>query len=222
MRLLWRGGVMEYKYYLFDLDGTLTDPGIGITNSVMYALEKFNIHVSDRKELYPFIGPPLVDSFRKYYNFSEKQALRAVEYYREYFRAGGIFENTVYEGIPEMLEELKNRNATVALATSKPYEFSVQILDHFGLHKYFDRVGAATMDGSISWKADVIRHLLDKLGVIDKSSVLMIGDRDQDVEGAKANGLHCAGVLWGYGSKDELTNAGADYTAALPSDILNL
>lgn len=213
---------MEYKYYLFDLDGTLTDPGIGITNSVMYALEKFNIHVSDRKELYPFIGPPLVDSFRKYYNFSEKQALRAVEYYREYFRAGGIFENTVYEGIPEMLEELNNRNATVALATSKPYEFSVQILDHFDLHKYFDCIGAATMDGSISWKADVIRHLLDKLGVIDKSSVLMIGDRDQDVEGAKANGLHCAGVLWGYGSKDELTNAGADYTAVLPSDILNL
>ncbi|MBQ6439746.1 MAG: HAD hydrolase-like protein [Mogibacterium sp.] len=213
---------MKYKYYLFDLDGTLTDSGIGITNSVMYALEKFDIHVSDRKELYPFIGPPLTDSFKKYYGFSEKDALQAVEYYREYFRAGGIFENAVYEGIPEMLGELKSGNAVIALATSKPYEFTVQILDHFDLHQYFGHVGAATMDGRISGKADVIRHLLDKLEVTDKSSVLMIGDRDQDIEGAKANGLHCVGVLWGYGSIDELMNAGADYIVSVPSDILNL
>ena len=149
---------MKYKYYLFDLDGTLTDPGIGITNSVMYALEKFDIHVSDRKELYPFIGPPLVDSFEKYFGFDEKQAFQAVEYYREYFREDGIFENAVYEGIPEMLSELKSRDAKVALATSKPYEFSVRILDHFDLHQYFDFVGAATMDGRISRKADVISH----------------------------------------------------------------
>ena len=213
---------MKYKYYLFDLDGTLTDSGIGITNSVMYALEKFGIHVSDRKELYPFIGPPLNDSFTKYYGFNEMDALQAVEYYREYFRAGGIFENAVYEGIPEMLGELKSRNATVALATSKPYEFTVQILDHFNLHRYFDHVGAATMDGRISSKADVIRHLLDKLEVTDKSSVLMIGDRDQDVEGAKANDLHCVVVLWGYGSIDELMSAGADYIASEPSYILSL
>ena len=213
---------MDYKYYLFDLDGTLTDPGIGITNSVMYALEKFGIHVSDRTELYPFIGPPLTDSFKKYFGFDEQQALLAVDYYREYFRAGGIFENAVYEGIPEMLCELKKRNATVALATSKPYEFSIQILDHFDLHKYFDYVGAATMDGKISRKADVIRHLLGQLGEADKSSVLMIGDRDQDIEGAKANGLRSAGVLWGYGSKDELMDAGADYIVSAPSDLFNI
>jgi phosphoglycolate phosphatase len=217
-----RNKTMKYKYYLFDLDGTLTDSGIGITNSVMYALEKFGIHVSDRKELYPFIGPPLTDSFRKYFSFTEQQALQAVEYYREYFRAGGIFENAVYEGIPEMLGELKGRNAIIALATSKPYEFTVQILDHFDLHKYFDHVGAATMDGHISKKADVIRHLLDTLEVTDKSSVLMIGDRDQDIEGAKTNDLHSAGVLWGYGSNEELMNAGADYIASEPSDILSL
>ena len=213
---------MKYKYYLFDLDGTLTDPGIGITNSVMYALEKFGIHVSNREELYPFIGPPLTDSFIKYFDFSEKQALQAVEYYREYFRAGGIFENKVYDGIPEMLGELKARNAITALATSKPYEFSVRILEHFGLYQYFDYVGAATMDGRISKKADVIRHLLGELGDMDAGSVLMIGDRDQDIEGAKANGLHCAGVLWGYGSNDELMGAGADYTVSAPSDILSL
>ena len=213
---------MKYKYYLFDLDGTLTDPGIGITNSVMYALEKFGIHVSDRKELYPFIGPPLTDSFRKYFDFTEEQALQAVEYYREYFRAGGIFENKVYPGIPEMLEELRAGNAIIALATSKPYEFSVQILEHFGLYRYFDHVGAATMDGRISRKADVIRHLLDELGDMDQASVLMVGDRDQDVNGAKANGLHCAGVLWGYGSNDELVNAGADYIVSAPCDIPGL
>lgn len=213
---------MKYKYYLFDLDGTLTDPGIGITNSVMYALEKFGIRVSDREELYPFIGPPLADSFKKYFGFTEKQALQAIEYYREYFRAGGIFENEVYEGIPEMLGELKRRGATIALATSKPYEFSVQILDHFCLRRYFDYVGAATMDGRVSRKSDVIRNLIAELGDIDKASVLMIGDRDQDVEGAKANDLRCLGVLWGYGSREELLGAGADYIAAVPSDIAGL
>ena len=213
---------MKYKYYLFDLDGTLTDPGIGITNSVMHALEKFNIHVSDRKELYPFIGPPLVDSFEKYFGFDEKQAFQAVEYYREYFREDGIFENAVYEGIPEMLSELKSRDAKVALATSKPYEFSVRILDHFDLHQYFDFVGAATMDGRISRKADVISHLIDKLRENEKSSILMIGDRDQDIDGAKANGLQSAGVLWGYGSREELMDAGADYIVSVPSDIVNI
>ena len=213
---------MKYQYYLFDLDGTLTDPGIGITNSVMYALDKYDIHINDREELYPFIGPPLVDSFRKYYGFTEEQALQAVEYYREYFRAGGIFENTVYEGIPEMLAELKKKGAIVALATSKPYEFAVQILDHFGLRQFFDFVGSATMDGRISRKADVIKQLIAELGDIDKEEVLMIGDRDQDVNGAKANNLRCLGVLWGYGSKEELMGAGADYLASAPSDIPEL
>ena len=121
-----------------------------------------------------------------------------------------------------MLCELKNRNATIALATSKPYEFTVQILDHFELRRYFDFIGAATMDGHISKKAEVIRHLLDELGGVDKSSVLMVGDRDQDIEGAKANNLQSAGVLWGYGDKEELMNAGADYLVSTPLDIVNI
>ncbi len=213
---------MKYKYCLFDLDGTLTDPGIGITNSVMYALERFGIRVSDRSELYPFIGPPLQDSFRKYYGFSEAQANEAVAYYREYFRAGGMLENKVYAGIPELLRELRDRKVTAALATSKPYEFSVQILKHFELYHYFSYIGAATMDGRISKKADVIAYLLDEIGDPDKESVLMIGDRAQDIEGAKANGLHSAGVLWGYGSEDELSRAGADYLVSEPSGIPEL
>ena len=113
---------MKYQFCLFDLDGTLTDPGIGITNSVMYALKKYNIHVADRSELYSFIGPPLQDSFRKYYGFSKEQVNQAVEYYREYFRAGGIYENSVYDGIPELLEDLKrelNQSVTGEPTTDK-------------------------------------------------------------------------------------------------------
>ncbi len=211
-----------YRYFLFDLDGTLTDPGLGITNSVMYALKKYGITVSDRSELYPFIGPPLGDSFQKYYGFSEEQAREAIGYYREYFRAGGIFENTVYDGIPELLQELKQRGATVALATSKPYEFAVQILQHFGLRPYFDFFGAATMDGSISKKADVIAHLLEQFDCADRASVLIIGDRAQDIAGAKANSLPSAGVLWGYGSREELQEAGAEHLVSAPADLLKL
>ena len=113
---------MKYKYCLFDLDGTLTDPGVGITNSVMHALRKYGIEVTDRSELYPFIGPPLTDSFSKYFGFSQEQALQAVDYYREYFREDGIFENSVYEGIPEMLSDLREKGVVIVLATSKPYE----------------------------------------------------------------------------------------------------
>ena len=213
---------MKYEYCLFDLDGTLTDPAVGITNSVMYALEKFGIHVSDRTELFPFIGPPLDYSFKTFYGFSEEQAADAIKYYREYFGVTGLFENKVYDGIPEMLDELKNKGIRTAVATSKPYEFSVRILEHFDLMKYFDHVGAATMDGRISKKADVIAKLLSDMDIKDMSSLLMIGDRYHDIEGAKANELDSAGVLWGYGSAEELTKAGAEYLIERPGDILKL
>ncbi len=213
---------MNYRYCLFDLDGTLTESGIGIVNSVIYALEKFNIRVADRNELTAFIGPPLVDSFMKYFGFTEEQAQQGVTYYREYFRSRGIFENRVYDGITDLLDELRRRNVVIAIATSKPYEFSVKILKHFGLFPYFDYIGAASMDGSITKKEDVIVHLLEQFGDLDKSSVLMVGDRDQDVYGAQANGLACAGVLWGYGSEEELKDAGADYLAAEPRELLKL
>ena len=213
---------MKYRYCLFDLDGTLTDPGIGITDSVMYALKKFDIDVKDRSELYPFIGPPLDYSFKTYFGFTDEQAVLAIKYYREFFSTKGLYENEVYEGIPGMLEELKKRGVTVALATSKPYEFSVEILRHFGLSGYFDHVGAATMDGRISKKEDVISNLLGQLNYEDKASVLMVGDRYHDIEGAKANGLYSAGVLWGYGTEEELKKAGAEYLFARPEDILRL
>ena len=212
----------QYRYCLLDLDGTLTDPGMGITNSVMYALRKFGIEVIDRSELYCFIGPPLADSFQKYYGFDEEKADQAVAYYREYFRDKGIFENEAYRGIAEVLGALKEKGAVIALATSKPYEFAVRILEHFGLIQYFDHFGAATMDGRISKKTDVIAHLLEDLGDVEKSEVLMVGDRDQDINGAKANNLPGVGVLWGYGSMEELQGAGADYIIAKPEDLTGL
>ena len=213
---------MSYRYCLFDLDGTLTDPGVGITNSVMHALRKFGISVPDRSELYSFIGPPLGESFRKQYGFSEEQSRQAVEYYREYFRAGGIFENTVYDGIPELLKKLKQKGVVVSLATSKPYEFAVQILKHFDLYQYFDYFGAADMDGTVSKKEDVIARLLKQFGDTASSSILMIGDRAQDIAGARANRLPSAGVLWGYGSMEELRSAGADHLLSVPSALLSL
>ena len=132
-----RGVFKVYKNILFDLDGTLTDPGIGITNSVMYSLEKYNIHVSNREELYVFIGPPLVDSYMKFYGFSKEEADKAVEYYREYFKVTGLFENEVYPNVHMLLSKLKELGYTLAIATSKPDVFTLRILEHFDLLKYF-------------------------------------------------------------------------------------
>ena len=209
-----------YDILLFDLDGTLTDPGEGITNSVAYALNKFGITVEDRKELYNFIGPPLIDSFMKYYNMSYEDGLKAVEYYREYFSVTGIFENTMFDGIPELLDNIKKSGRKISLATSKPEQYAVRILEHFDLTKYFDFVGAATMDETRSKKADVITYTLNKLNVTDKSKVVMIGDRHHDIEGANQNGLDSIGVLFGYGDRQELETAGATYIAENIDDII--
>ena len=211
----------KYKYLLFDLDGTLTDPGEGITNSVTYALKKWGIEVTDKKELYCFIGPPLSASFKKYFGFDDEDALKCVEYYREYFRDRGIFENQVYQGIPELLCRLKAEGYVLVLATSKPDGFAKIILEHFDLAKYFDFVAGASMDESRNKKADVIRYALDMAKIEDRSLALMIGDRDQDMLGAKINGLDSLGVLYGYGSKAELEGAGATFIADGVEDILN-
>ena len=213
---------MMYDTVLFDLDGTLTDPGEGITNSVAYALSKYGIEVTDRSELYKFIGPPLRDSFMKYYGFPEDKALQAIEYYREYFRDTGIFENKVYEGVEDMLRQLHTMGKRLVLATSKPEEFALRILEHFGLRKYFTAVAGATMDSSRSKKGDVIAHAISLCESFDKCTAVMVGDREHDVIGAKENSLRCIGVLYGYGSEAELKNSGADYIAETPSDIIDL
>lgn len=215
-----RSGAMIYQYILFDLDGTLTDPGIGITNSVMYALEKFNIKVSDRVELYPFIGPPLLDSFEKYYGFTPDESKQALLYYREYFVEKGMFENTVYDGVEDMLSCLLKRGKKLYVATSKPEVYSKKILDHFGLSKYFEFIGGSTLDekGRIH-KSDVIKYVLENARITDTSSAVMIGDRHFDIDGAKICNLDSVGVLYGYGDETELKDAGATYIAEKVGDI---
>ena len=208
-----------YNTILFDLDGTLTDPGMGITNSVAYALKKWNIEVKDRTELYKFIGPPLLDSFEKYYGFSPEECRQAVKYYREYFSTKGLFENEVYDGVVELLTELKKSGKKLVIATSKPDKFTIEILKHFDLYKYFDFVAGASMDETRTKKDEVIAYALENLGIKDVSDVLMIGDREHDIFGAKAHGLDSMGVLYGYGDREELETAGATYIVKKVEDI---
>lgn len=198
------------QYLLFDLDGTLTDPMVGITSSVQYALEKFGIHVRYLKELIPFIGPPLAESFQKFYGFSKEDAEKAIQYYREYYTSKGIFENEVYEGIPEMLAHLTEAGFTLLVATSKPTVFARKVLKHFGMEDYFSFVGGSELDGSRTKKAEVISYILKTCGIEAKEAI-MIGDRRHDIEGGKACGLESVGVLYGYGTEQELTEAGADH-----------
>lgn len=209
-----------YNTFLFDLDGTITDSSLGITNSVMYALRKYGIDETDRAKLYQFIGPPLTESFRKYYGFSEEQSWEAVEYYREYYRVDGIYENRVYDGFEEMLKELKAAGKKLIVATSKPEPFARIIIEHFGLAQYFDYVAGMEMDGGRGTKTDVIRYALKTCKIEDLSQVLMVGDRRHDVEGAKAVGIDCLGVLYGFGNREELVEAGADYIVADVKDIV--
>lgn len=210
----------SYDTFFFDLDGTLTDSSLGITNSVIYALKKYGIEETDRTKLYPFIGPPLTVSFERYYGFSKEQSIEAVGYYREYYREKGLFENRVYDGLAPVLEELKRRGRTLVVATSKPEPFARKIIEHFGLNSYFDYVAGMEMDGGRGTKEAVIRYALDACRITDKSKVLMIGDREHDVIGAKAAGIDCLGILYGFGSREELLEAGADYIEETAEGIL--
>ncbi|MBE6621199.1 MAG: HAD family hydrolase [Ruminococcaceae bacterium] len=210
-----------YSHLLFDLDGTLTDPGEGITNSVAYALKKRGIAVIDRSELYRFIGPPLTKSFMQYYGLSEEDATQAVADYREYFVPHGMFENKVYDGIADLLSDLKAGGKRLIVATSKPEKFAIQILEHFGLLSYFDRVYGATMDLSRSKKGDIIAYALAAED-ISCDRALMIGDRHHDIDGAHENGLAAVGVLYGYGDREEHEAAGAEYIVSSVEELKEL
>ncbi len=202
------------KYLLFDLDGTLTDPKEGICSCVQYALASFGIEEPDLDKLEPFIGPPLKDSFMKYYHMDGDQAQAAVEKYRERFRDRGIFENKLYEGIPEMLRVLQSRGMFLGVASSKPTVFVNRILEHFQIAKYFKVVVGSELDGTRTGKDQVVSEALSQLfgnGPVEKDKVYMIGDRCFDVEGAHAMGIEAVGVTYGYGGMEELREARADY-----------
>ena len=201
---------MKHKIILFDLDGTLTDPGDGITNSVAYALRKLGQTPPPRPELEAFIGPPLIESFMSISGLDRESGELAVKYYREYFSQRGLFENRLYPHVPEMLQKLREAGAVLSLATSKPTIYAAKILEHFDIAKYFDALAGSELDGSRVKKADVIRYALELLDVHETDSVIMVGDRKHDTVGAADCGVYSLGVTYGYGSRDELEKAGAD------------
>lgn len=202
---------MKVTHILFDLDGTITDPKLGITNSAIYALKQYGIVGLKNDDLLHLIGPPLKDSFMEYYGFSEDKSIEAIEYFREYFREKGLFENTPYTGIEDCLRNLKGKGYILAIATSKPEPFAKKILDHFGLSQYFDFIGGSMLDNTRTAKAEVIAHVMTSLQHDDASSIIMVGDRKHDILGAQHHNIHSVGVLYGYGSKDELESANATY-----------
>lgn len=211
----------NYDIILFDLDGTLVDSGLGITNSVIYALEKFGIKVNDRTSLYKFVGPPLHKSFENFYGFTPEKAMQAVEYYREYYKDKGIFEVKMYAGIKNTLEKLYSADKTLLVTTSKPEVFAKKILEHLGIAKYFKIIAGANLDGTRTIKSEVISYAFKQCKITDLSKVIIIGDREYDVFGAKEIGIDSMGVLYGYGSEEELKNAGATYLAKSAADILS-
>ncbi|MBP5444149.1 MAG: HAD family hydrolase [Treponema sp.] len=211
-----------FDYIFFDLDGTLTDPALGITNSFKHALESFGLEIPSYEKLCSFIGPPLVDTFRTQFGFSEEKAALGVVKYREYFAEKGLLENAVYPGIPDLLSDLKDAGKRLVVATSKPEEYSVKIIEHFGLAQYFENVCGSLMDESRSKKDQVIEYALERNKIGDRSKVLMIGDRKHDILGAKKTGLKSCGILFGYGSLQELQTAGADYIAGNVTDLKDI
>jgi len=203
----------------FDLDGTLTDPKPGITRSIRYALQKLDHPaIPSEDELTWCIGPPLRASFVRLLG-AETSADRAVSLYRERFSDVGLFENAIYEGIDDVLTALGNSGHRLFVATSKPHVFADRIIDHFGLRHHFERVFGSELDGTRVDKGDLLEYALNEAAV-DPSRTLMIGDRSHDMVGARNNGMKAIGVLYGYGSKDELIGAGASHVCATPAAIL--
>ena len=207
------------KTILFDLDGTLTDSGEGIINCAILALEHFGLPIPEREEMRSFVGPPLHESFIRHGVPADKTD-EAIRVYRSRYVPIGAYENTPYPGIRELLEELKAKGHTLYVATSKPEEMSVKILEHFDLAKYFDRICGASLDTSRSSKEDVIAYLLSLSGRAE--SIVMVGDTKFDILGAKAHGIPAIGVSWGYGKTKEMADAGAKAIANTMSELLTL
>ena len=202
--------MLNKEFILFDLDGTLTNPYEGITKSVQYSLASFGID-ENQKNLKRFIGPPLTWAFKEYYGFDDEKAAQAVKKYRERFSTKGLYENDLYEGIPELLDTLKKSGSEIILATSKPIEFSEKIIDYFDLTQYFSFMAGSTLKGERDTKAEVIEYALQEMNITDLSQAVMIGDREHDIYGAKANNIESIGVLYGFGNREEFEKAGADY-----------
>jgi len=208
--------------FLFDLDGTITDPKEGITKSVQYAMESFGINIENPDDLVHFIGPPLRQSFKDFFGISDANMEKAVGKFRERYLDKGIYENVMYTGIDTVLQKLVDTGKTIILATSKPTGQANTVLEHFNLDKYFTFIGGAEANGDRSLKSEVIQYALEQISITDLSSCIMIGDRKHDIIGAKTVGMKSVGVLYGHGSYDELSEAGADYIVKDVNELLEL
>lgn len=203
----------DWKYILFDLDGTIMDSSCGIIRCIEYTLKAAGRPIPPREVLLRFIGPPLVTGFQENTGMTEEEAVWAKDKYRERYNRIGLFEAEKYSGIDEVFALLKRQGRKISLATSKPEDTSVRILEHFGLLSYFDETTGAAMDGSISNKEDVIREALRRFHITEeqKEQVLMVGDRKMDIMGARQCGIASLGVGYGFAQPGELEAAGADY-----------
>lgn len=210
----------RYKYILFDLDGTLTDSAPGILNCYRYALDAMGF--DEPEDIMRVVGPPLYDSFAEICGMNESQVNEAVRIYRQRYAETGLFENNVYDGIPEMLRRLKNSGKRLFVATSKPEVFAVRILEKFNLAQYFDVIGGADINGTRNAKQEVIEYVLSLGDITDRNDVLMIGDRFHDIIGAKKCGIPCMSVLWGYGNKEEFIQHGADFIVNTPQETADI
>lgn len=200
---------MKTEYLFFDLDGTITDSMPGITRSVQYALRHYGIHVEDLNELKPFVGPPLPDSFQRFYQFSKEEAMEAIDVFREYYTEKGWLESAVYQGVETMLRALKQSGRKLYIATSKPETMARQVLEYYGLADYFEYIGGAIDDVNRAKKDEVIAYVMETCGLSDAKQIVMVGDRRHDIEGAQKNKIDAVGVLYGYGNREELETAGA-------------
>lgn len=210
---------MAFDYILFDLDGTLTDPYVGITESVKYALNFFGKPIPDDEALKQYIGPPLIWSFKELAGITGDDTVKAVKKYRERYETIGWKENALLDGAEKLLADLKKKGKILGLATSKPEKTSIHILEYFGIDRYFDFMGGASMDLTRNTKVQVVNYTLKNLGVTDLSKAVLVGDRHHDIDGAKEAGIASIGVLVGYGSRDELEKAGADYICETLADV---
>ena len=209
-----------YQTILFDLDGTLTDSGLGITKAVQYALGQMGYEIPPRQSLFPFIGPPLHGSFRRFYGMDEAESVEAVRLFRVYYNEmGGILENEVYAGVRELLEGLKGAGRRLIIATSKPDAAARRVMRHFGLDVFAPEIVGGTDEPHRNTKGKVIAWAMKEFG-IDPASAVMVGDREHDVQGAAENAIPCIGVTWGYGDREELESAGAMAVFDTPAEVL--
>lgn len=212
----------EYRHIIFDLDGTISDPKIGIINSVKYAIEKMNLKSLSDQELETFIGPPLGASFKEYFKLDDEGIAKAVAFFREYFSEKGIFENTLYPYIPQLLLEIANQGKQAYIATSKPTHFAKQIVEHFKINIYFADVEGSMMNTPDEEKSAVLNRLIERNPEITSENAVMIGDRKYDIKAAQEHQIDTIGAVYGYGEKDELEDAGAFFFAKNIDEISSI